>query len=301
MLGAFLFATKGIFVKMAYVHPIDATTLICLRLLLSAPFFILVGLFCLWRNKSYGLFLPPPIKLRPDLYLKAIFVGILGYWFASYTDFVSLKSLTPQFERMILFTYPLFVILLGAAFFRQTFSLQSLWAFGLSYGGLILVFVTDVSLYGQSIIGGALWALSSAIAFALYLLWAKPLIGQLGATFFTSFAMCGATLASLIHFFLTHKLLDLWVNLELFQLIVFLAIVATVLPNYCINYALQTITSQANAVIGFINPIITLGLSAALLSIPVTSADILGTFLVLSGVALYTWLDQTSKASRAKG
>ena len=40
---------------------------------------------------------------------------MLGYWFASYTDFAGLQYISAQFERLILFTYPLFVVVLGAA------------------------------------------------------------------------------------------------------------------------------------------------------------------------------------------
>ncbi len=44
---------------------------------------------------------------------------MLGYWFASYTDFVGLVYISAQFERLILFTYPAFVVIFGALFFAQ--------------------------------------------------------------------------------------------------------------------------------------------------------------------------------------
>ena len=44
---------------------------------------------------------------------------MLGYWFASYTDFLGLVYISAQFERLILFTYPAFVVLFGALFFGQ--------------------------------------------------------------------------------------------------------------------------------------------------------------------------------------
>jgi drug/metabolite transporter (DMT)-like permease len=64
------------------------------------------------------------------------------------------------------------------------------------------------------------------------------------------------------------------------------------MPSYLTNFALNLISSQANAVISFINPVFTLVLSALLLKERITMADIAGTVLVIVGVGLYTFLDQ---------
>ncbi len=76
-----------------------------------------------------------------------------------------------------------------------------------------------------------------------------------------------------------------------------LAIGATVLPSYLTNFALSLISSQANAVISFINPVFTLALAALLLKEKITLADIVGTLLVIVGVGLYTFLDQRQSSS----
>lgn len=283
--GSFLFATKGIFIKLAYEYDIDAVTLLTLRLLLAAPFFVVIGLITRYRQRHLA---PLPLSL----YLKAAAVGALGYWFASYTDFEGLVHLTPQFERLILFTYPLFVILLGAAFFGHRIRPLSLSAFAISYAGLAFVFVHDLQMRGEGIITGASWVMVSSVAFALYLLLAKPVIARMGPSLFTSVAMIGASLATFAHFGVTHELRLPEFTPELFWLCMGLAIGATVLPGYLINFALARISSQANAVIGFINPVITLALSGLILREHITLADMIGTLMVVTGVALYTWLDQ---------
>ncbi|WP_157139005.1 DMT family transporter, partial [Asticcacaulis biprosthecium] len=162
-LGAFLFASKGIWIKVAYQYDIDASSLLTLRLLMATPFFVIGGLATYWRMKSRGLEGPPPIGTRPDLYLKTLAVGALGYWFASYTDFESLVTLTPQFERLIIFTYPLFVIVFGALFFRQKLRLSALWTFAIAYAGIAFIFVTDLRIQGSVIVTGALWCMASSV------------------------------------------------------------------------------------------------------------------------------------------
>ncbi len=296
-LGAFLFASKGIWIKFAYQYHTDASSLLTLRLALATPIFILGGLLTWGRAKASGT--PIPSAGAPlSLYVRAMLVGALGYWVASYTDFASLETLSPQFERMILFTYPLFVIVFGAAFFAQALRLSALWTFAIAYAGLAFVFVTDLRAHGNGIAVGAAWCTVSSIAFALYLLLARPLIKRMGPSMFTSFGMTGAAIATFVHFFCVHRLSDFHMSPPLWALGIGLAIGATVLPSYLTNFALNLISSQANAVISFINPIFTLILSALLLKEHITVADVVGTVLVIVGVGLYTFLDQRQASSK---
>ncbi len=303
-LGAFLFASKGIWIKLAYGYHVDASALMALRLSLATPIFVVVGLLTFWRARAKGPMGLPSLTERPELYLKTLGVGMLGYWVASYTDFASLETLTPQFERLILFTYPLFVILFGAFFFKQPMRTGALWTFAIAYAGLGLVFVTDLTAHGSVIARGALWCTASSVSFALYLLLAKPLIARLGPSLFTTWAMSGAALATFVQFLIAHRFSDIHMTPPFFWLCVGLAIGATVAPSYLTNFALSRISSQANAIISFINPIFTLALSGLILREHITVADMIGTLLVLIGVGLYMWLDQRAakaQASSTKG
>ncbi len=298
-LGAFLFASKGIWIKFAYHYQTDASSLLTLRLALATPFFVLGGVMTWWRARKAEVSSLPAVDADPLLYLKAMGVGVLGYWVASYTDFASLETLSPQFERMILFTYPLFVIVFGALFFAQRMRVSALWTFAIAYAGLALVFVTDLRAHGRAIATGALWCTVSSVAFAMYLLLAKPMIRRLGPSMFTSFAMTGAAIATFVQFAFVHRLSDFHMSPALWELGLGLAIGATVMPSYLTNFALSLISSQANAVISFINPVFTLALSGLILKEKITPADIIGTFLVVVGVGLYTFLDQKSSAKAA--
>lgn len=303
-LGAFLFASKGIWIKLAYAYGIDAQALLTVRLLFATPVFILGGFMTWLSAKRRGVWNLPAITQRPGLYLKTLGVGALGYWLASYTDFESLTTLSPQFERLILFTYPLFVILFGAAFFAHPMRVKALWAFGIAYGGLMVVFLTDLKTHGSAIVTGALWCTASSLSFALYLLLAKPLIARLGPSMFTSWAMSGAAMVTFAHFLIVHRLSDIHMTAPLLALVIGLAVGATVLPSYLTNFALSRISSQANALISFINPVFTLILSGLFLRQAITPSDVIGTLMVIAGVGLYTWLDQRAArgvASRPTG
>ena len=127
--GAFLFATKSIIIKLAYAEGVDAETLLALRMAMSLPFYLVIGLWGVWSERAA----PAPAVPRRKAIIQAAFIGLLGYWFSSYADFKGLEYISAQFERLILFTYPLFVVLIGAAFFKQPVRARALLAFVVSY------------------------------------------------------------------------------------------------------------------------------------------------------------------------
>ncbi|WP_020179766.1 DMT family transporter [Methylopila sp. M107] len=281
--GAILFSAKGVIIKFAYAEKIDTETLLALRMGLSVPVYVAIGLIALKREGR-------PAALDRRALLGALAVGVLGYWFASYTDFLGLVYISAPFERLILFTYPLFTVLLGTAFFGQPFRLGALAAFGLSYAGLALVFAKDAEIAGADAVRtGAALVLCSAVAFALYQLLAKPRIGAIGPKLFTCIAMSGAAVASIAQFFILRDLTVIGaLSARAWTIAVVLAIVGTVLPTFLMSAALHRITAQANAVIGTVSPVATLALAALLLGEPVTAIDLLGAALVLAGVGWFT-------------
>jgi drug/metabolite transporter (DMT)-like permease len=285
--GAIMFASKGVLIKLAYAEGVDALTLLALRMLFSAPVFIAVGI---WASRRPGAPVRAPLGWRG--LAAGLGTGLLGYWYASYADFKGLETLSPEFERLILFTYPFFVVLIGAAFFRHPLRARSVGAFALSYAGLAVVFLTDYRSQGPAVITGSLWVLTSALAFAVYQLLAKPLIGRMGSALFTAIGMSGAALGIFVHFALTHPLSALVVPPDALAAALAVAVLATVVPTYLMNAALSKISAAANSTIGTLSPVATLVLAAAVLGETISLADVLGTTLVLAGVGLYTVLDR---------
>jgi drug/metabolite transporter (DMT)-like permease len=240
--GALLFSTKAVIVKIAYGYDISPDTLIALRAAFSLPFYLAIGVYAWSRSGQRG-------DARPSLLLivKAMLVGVLGVWFASYTDFIGLTYISAQFERLILFTYPLFVVLFGALFFKQKIRARALAALGVSYVGLAAIFTENLVLEGESVIIGSAFVIAAAIAFALYQFLAKDVIAEMGPGLFTCIAMTGAAIAAFIEFFATRNAEELLVSGPLLGYSILLAIAATVLPSFFMNAALHRISAHANA------------------------------------------------------
>ena len=107
VVGVLGFSFKAILIKLAYAwHPVDAVTLLALRMLFSAPFFVAMAW---WAGRRPGA---PPIARRD--WLRLAWLGFIGYYLASLLDFMGLAYITASLERLVLFLYPTMVVLLSA-------------------------------------------------------------------------------------------------------------------------------------------------------------------------------------------
>ncbi len=282
--GAILFSIKAVIVKLAYGLSVDPETLLALRMGFSLPFYLVIGFHAV-SGRRHKLAAIPSLSLT----VKAALIGALGMWVASYTDFLGLQYISAQFERLILLTYPMFVVIFGAMFFRQPVTARALIALGVSYAGLALIFGENFSLEGQGIAIGAAWVLAAAIAFALYQLLAKNAIDEMGPKLFTCIGMTGASIAAFIQFFAHHSGRELLVTGPLLFYSLLVAIGATVLPTFFMSAALHRISAQANATIGVLSPVSTIVLAAIILGERLTMTGVLGTLLVIGGVAWFTF------------
>ena len=281
--GALLFSTKAIAIKLAYAESVDAETLLALRMLLALPFYAVIGAYSLRDRIVTGRGLP-----GGRLVAMTIVAGLLGYWVSSYLDFLSLEYISAQVERLILFTYPLFVVIFGALFFGHKVSGRALIAIGISYVGLTVIFGHSAMAGGQDGLIGGLLVLAAAIIFAFYQLFAKNLIAVIGPRLFTCIAMGGAAVGAIGQFFVTHSAGELMVSQHVWLISIYLAIGATVLPSFFNNAALHRISAQANATIGNLSPVATIILAWLILGEVLSPLAWFGTVLVLAGVVWFT-------------
>lgn len=288
LLGASLFSTKAIFIKLAFRDEVNASLMLAWRMIFSMPVFLLVGIFAVSRMKAKEQPMPSPRLIG----LSAL-TGFLGYGISSYLDFKGLEFISAQLERLVLFTYPLFVMFLGALWFRQRVTSYGIWACVITYAGLAIVFGMDVPEGGWATIIGTALVLGCAITFAINQLMAKTLIGPMGSVLFTSVSMlAGGTASLILQMVISGRFAAspyfLWQSLGC-------AIFATVLPIFCINAGLARISAQAVAMISTLSPVMTITLAVYILGEPFTLADAIGSTLVLAGVGYYTWADSRAK------
>jgi len=273
--GCVLFSVKPILVKVAYQYGGDATSIMTLRAFSSLPLYFLMFLY-LCRHKEnrnkvkhYGL--------------KAATIGVMGYYLASFLDIAALQFITAQLERLLIFLFPTFVVLISWAFYGQKPSRTVFLSALIGYLGISLIVVHDFNNVGQSVFIGSLLALGSALVFAFYLVWSKPLIGHLGSSLFTSIGMGSAGLAIMLHLALSGSTISDWSH-ELITTGILLGIFCTVLPSYLVAAAMARLTPTTLSLTSNIGPAITAGMAVVVLDEVFTFWHALGLILVVASV-----------------
>lgn len=283
IIGVLGFSFKAILVKLAYVWaPIDAVTLLALRMLYAAPMFLMMAW---WASRNAA---DKPMTRRDWLLLG--WLGFIGYYLSSLLDFMGLQYITAALERLVLFLYPTMVVLLTAALFRQRIGGRKILALALSYAGILLVFAHDLR-FGDNAralwLGGAL-VFASAFCYSLYLVGAGPVISRLGSMRFIAWAMLISAVFVVTQFLATRPLSALDVPLRIHLLALAMATLSTVLPTYLIAEAIKRIGADRTSLVGSLGPVFTIVLGYWILGEPIFGIQLAGAALVLCGVTLVT-------------
>lgn len=283
VLGVLGFSGKAILVKLVYLAaPVDAITLLALRMLYSAPLFAAMAW---WAGRQ-----PGARRLEGTDWRALAALGLIGYYLASLLDFVGLQYISASLERLILFVYPTMVVVLSAIFLRRPITRTALLALVLCYAGIGFAFWSDVRVATDARAStiGSLLVFASAFAYAIYLVAAGRPIARMGSLRFVAWAMLASTVFVLAHFALVRPLAALVVPPRVHALAIAMALFSTVLPTWLMAESIRRLGANAASLIGSLGPIFTIGLGVLVLDEPLHAVQIVGAALVLTGVALVT-------------
>ena len=275
--AAIAFSGKAIIIKLAYRHGVDAVTLLALRMLFSAPLFLALAW---WDNRREHR---APLA-KADLRSIAI-LGFIGYYLASYFDFLGLQYVTAALERLLLFIHPTFVLLLSALLFKRRITPRDVVAVVLSYLGIALVFGHDVATQPGNVLLGSFWVLLSALFYAAYLMGSGRIVGRVGSMRFSCYAGLVSCAAVVAHFAITRDLRVITQQpLAVYNLAMLMAAVSTVLPIVLTSEGIRRIGASHASIVASIGPIATIFLGAMFLDEPITAFQLGGAALVLAGI-----------------
>jgi drug/metabolite transporter (DMT)-like permease len=275
-LGAIAFSGKAIIVKLAYRHGVDAVTLIALRMAVALPFFAWISIAIEGSAKTEPL-------LRSD-WPKIFVLGVLGYYLASYLDFLGLAYITATLERLILYLNPTLVLAIGVFWFKRRILPRQWLALALSYAGVVLALTHDFRLGGSNIALGSILVFGSAVTYALYLVGSGEMVKRVGPLRLTAHASCVASLCCIVQFALTRPVSALTLPHEVYWLSLINGVACTVLPVFAVMFAIARVGAPTAAQIGMIGPVSTIIFSWLLLGEAMGVTQVVGTFLVVGGV-----------------
>lgn len=276
-MATFAFSAKAVLVKLAYVYPVDAVTLLTFRMPFSLPFFLAAAAWSLRNNEA--------VRLRKQDWLALGILGFLGFYLASLLDFIGLIYISSSLERLIVFLYPTLVILLGALFLRKRITPSAIAALVLSYAGILFVFAKDVTMNQPHLLIGSGLVFGSTLAYVAYLIGCEGMITRLGPVRFTAYAMILSCMMVAIHFLMLHPAADLIGQpRSVYELALVMAICSTVLPAFMLSAGIRRIGAAKASIIGSTGPVSTIVLAYFVLGESMSRDQIIGAALGLVGV-----------------
>jgi drug/metabolite transporter (DMT)-like permease len=276
--GTVSFAFRPILVKLVYAaYPVSATTLLFLRMTLSAPFFLAMA----WWLRG-----APPIARRDWAGIVAL--GFIGYYLASLLDFLGLQFVPAGIGRLIMFLYPTIVVVLSALFLHKAPSRREIAALGVTYAGIALVVSRQFGAAPEArlFLFGALLVFGAATCYASYLVAGSRLVQRVGTARFTAYTMLVSTVPAVTQFALLESRAALVLPDLVWGYAALLATACTVLPVFLVAEALKRIGANHFALIGALGPVTTVLADFVWLGGRLAPLQIAGGALVIGGVLL---------------
>ncbi len=269
--------------KLAFAKvQVDALSLLALRMLFSLPFYLITAVI-VHRQ-------PGNKKMTTKQWLATFVLGLFGYYLSSLFDFIGLQYISAGLERLILFLYPTFTVLIGSFIFKQKLYRNQVWALLLTYIGVAIAYFGELQIDSDNpnFFWGSLLIFLCAITYATYIAGSGKVIPDVGATKFTTYAMLFSTLGVFAHYALRGNYEALQQSSGLWWYGILLAVVATVIPTYMLSFALKKIGSNNVAIISSVGPVSTIVQAHYFLGEKIFTEQIIGTCLVLAGILMLT-------------
>lgn len=274
------FASKAIFVKLAYGFGVDAVTLLALRMLAALAFLLPWMAWKYWRQDNPA----PRQPLSANQWLWILGLGVVGYYLSSLLDFMGLMYISASLERLILFLYPTLTVLMSAVWYKKAIHRTTWLALLLSYAGIALVVMHDLSPPGRSFWLGVGFVAASTVTFAFYLTGSQSLIARIGSGRFTEWMLLVSGAMLLGQFLALRPLSALVLPWQVYACALAMGLLSTVLPIYWMAAGLGRIGAGRAAMLSSAGPPLTLLMGALFLGERLSSWQLAGAVLVFAGV-----------------
>ena len=275
IIGIILFSAKAVLVKLAYKYNISTEHLLLFRMLFSLPIYLVFAIYKKPLQKE---------KIKKTDYVWILFFGFVGYYLASYFDFLGLQYIKAGLERIILFIYPTLVIIISWLFFKKAITNKQVLAILITYIGVVIAFWGEVQLESTNIVVGGSLVFMSALTYAIYLVGSGWLIPKFGVVIFTSYAMIVSSACIIIQYIILDRQDIMSYPLELYLICIIMAVFCTIIPSYLVSAAIAKLGASDFSIIASLGPVSTIVLAYFFLEENLSYIQVLGAVVVILGI-----------------
>lgn len=281
IIATVLISFKAILVKLAYIENVSVMDLFYYRFLFTLP---LLLTFAFYKKKK-ELFTTIANK---KIAMGCAAAGVLGYYLATLFDFQSLKLIDANINRLIISTFPIYVLILNCIIQKKMASLREILVF--SAVQIALFFVLgggEISLsYSDKV--GVFLAMLTALSYSGYIVINQQIGKKIGSVLFTVYALSFSFIFINIHYISTfNPESSQIITAKAYLIIMTMAVLCTFLPLLLISEGIKRIGASRFALINAAGPVMTIFFAFIFLSETMSAQQFVGA-LVVVGVLFFS-------------
>lgn len=280
LLSGFCFGFLGLFGKTAYEQRITSGEFLSFRFLVASGILFFIFL----------LFKPKMLLLAPQKILKCFCLGIFGYAVFASCFFRALQGLSASLTVLLLYLYPVFVMLGEKILLRESWNIWKVFALLMQFLGLLLLVGANFSSFDLS---SFLFGIGSAFFYALYILASSKWLKNISSWSSVFYIQLGAALVLSV-VYLQNFSHSKAIFFHSYKVILATAIVGSILAMSFFLSGLQKLKSYEASILSTAEPITGVSLAVLFLGEKLHPLQICGALLILGAMVLVS-----AKSSRA--
>lgn len=277
ILAGCLWGSMGLFVRRLGAMGLDSMEIVELRSLLAVALLFTVTAI---RN-------PRQLKVTKHNLIPLGCSGVFSIIFFNYCYFSTIRLLNLSAAAILLYTAPIFVMLLSIPLFHERLTARKLLALGMAFAGCCLV--SGIASASQCLsLQGILLGLGSGFGYALYSIFSRVSLNQgLGSVTITDYTFLFAALAGVfLTDFSQYAAAFSGFGMEFVLLAVVYSVVTTVLPYLLYTAGLSQVENGTASILASVEPVVATILGFMVFSETPTFQSFLGIVLVLAALVL---------------
>lgn len=282
--GAFLvllatagLALKGIWARLAYAEGLDVPGVLFYRSAFSVPLVVLTALVFL-RREGHS-------ELRFRDHVPGILLGAM-FSLGMACDFQAISELGASVSRVILFGFPIVVMLLVAVETRTFPSAHKLVGFGVAWLGLLLVASPGWATAAQAPFGpaGVAWGLASLVFYAVYVWLSGKLSRTLGSVRLTTVSNLSTAAVVVLVVLVLRGGEPPSASPSALGWVAAMVLLSTVFPYFFLMEGIRKLGAPDASLLSMSGPVVTVLAGVWVLDETLTLPQIFGTALTIVGV-----------------
>ena len=279
IIAACFWGSMGIFVRGLGEYGFSPIQIVAIRITLAALMFC--GLLFIKDCSGFK------IHLRDIPLFLGLGFGSILFFTICYFSAITIMPLSTA--AILLYTSPIWIVLMSAVFFREKMNAKKIVALALAFGGCVLV--SGISGEGISL-KGLLFGLGSGIGYGLYSILGTVALRRYSPYTVTTYTFSLAAIGSWFISSPMDMLSKFSVASDLSWLVFFCiltALVTAVIPFLSYTLGLRTVEASKAGIIATLEPMVATVIGIAYFSEALTLLSGMGIALILAAVVLLNW------------